>query len=369
MKIAIFSHAAVVPANRELFQALGREHEVLMVAPESWRGSLIRDLTAGAGRGVVTYPVRFSGNGSLFFYRSRFSEVKAFRPDLIFVDEEPWSLVALQIYLAFPKVKKVFYTKQNLPKRLPPPFSWIQQKIFRASRGAFVISSEAEAVLRWKNYAGAAVALPHSLNEKNFQVYTRAERSVVRAAFGLPDLFLVGYFGRLSTEKGIADLREAMRLVLPRQPDVAFVLVGQGELRASLEAFAREFPRVFVVPALPHGEVHRLMAAMDMTVLPSRTTKTWKEQFGRVIIESAACGVPVLGSDSGEIPRVIERIGCGTSFAEGSVEGLAQSILRMKSDEAMFDTYAKRGAENSVALYSHGAVADQLSACLRQFKA
>ncbi len=54
-----------------------------------------------------------------------------------------------------------------------------------------------------------------------------------------------------------------------------------------------------------------------MLALPSRTTPTWKEQFGRVIVEALWCGVPVVGSDSGEIPWLIELTGGGLTFPEG----------------------------------------------------
>jgi len=47
------------------------------------------------------------------------------------------------------------------------------------------------------------------------------------------------------------------------------------------------------------------MNSLDVLVLPSRSRSFWKEQFGRVLIEAMACGVPVIGSSSGEIPNVI----------------------------------------------------------------
>jgi glycosyltransferase involved in cell wall biosynthesis len=53
----------------------------------------------------------------------------------------------------------------------------------------------------------------------------------------------------------------------------------------------------------------------------SRSTRTWKEQFGRVIMEAQACGVPVIGSDSGNIPSVIS--GGGWTVPEGDVAALA----------------------------------------------
>lgn len=50
-------------------------------------------------------------------------------------------------------------------------------------------------------------------------------------------------------------------------------------------------------------------ASIDVLVLPSRTTATWKEQFGRVLVEAMACQTPVIGSDSGEIPMSSAKLG------------------------------------------------------------
>jgi glycosyltransferase involved in cell wall biosynthesis len=58
-----------------------------------------------------------------------------------------------------------------------------------------------------------------------------------------------------------------------------------------------------------HNEVPSYLNAMDVLVAPSQTTPNWREQFGRMLIEAFASGVPVIGSDSGEIPFVIQSTG------------------------------------------------------------
>jgi glycosyltransferase involved in cell wall biosynthesis len=87
---------------------------------------------------------------------------------------------------------------------------------------------------------------------------------------------------------------------------------------------------------------------MDVLVLPSRTMPTWKEQFGRVLIEAMACGVPVIGSDSGEIPTTIGE--AGMVFSEGDADGLAAQIARLYNDPVLRmglgEKARKRAAEN-----------------------
>jgi glycosyltransferase involved in cell wall biosynthesis len=69
----------------------------------------------------------------------------------------------------------------------------------------------------------------------------------------------------------------------------------------------------------------------------------WKEQFGRVIIEAAACGVPTIGSDSGEIPRLVERLGAGLVVPEGDVAALHAAMRRMAEKPDLHHALRERG--------------------------
>ena len=78
-----------------------------------------------------------------------------------------------------------------------------------------------------------------------------------------------------------------------------------------------------------HEEVPRFLGTMDVLAAPSQTTPRWKEQFGRMLIEAFACGVPVIGSDSGEIPYVIGNAGVIVPEAEPAcwTEALAALLI------------------------------------------
>jgi glycosyltransferase involved in cell wall biosynthesis len=81
-------------------------------------------------------------------------------------------------------------------------------------------------------------------------------------------------------------------------------------MESQLRSWAKSFDdRVRICTDVRHGEVPQYLNAMDVLVAPSQTTPQWREQFGRMLIEAFACGVPVVGSDSGEIPHVIGEAG------------------------------------------------------------
>jgi glycosyltransferase involved in cell wall biosynthesis len=96
---------------------------------------------------------------------------------------------------------------------------------------------------------------------------------------------------------------------------------------------------------------------LDALVVPSRTKSNWKEQFGRVLIEAMACGVPVIGSDSGEIPNVIGD--AGQVFPEGNAHALRRQISRLLEDEIVRRDHSHRGRNRVLVHFAQASIAAQ----------
>jgi glycosyltransferase involved in cell wall biosynthesis len=137
-------------------------------------------------------------------------------------------------------------------------------------------------------------------------------------------------------------------------------LVGSGEELEALRKLASEggiADRVTLGVRLPSAEMPDFYRSLDLLVLPSRTRPNWKEQFGRVLIEAMASGVPVLGSDSGEIPHVIGS--AGVVFPEGDVGALRSQLQRLMQDRAARECLAAAGRERVLAQYTMAEIARQ----------
>ena len=96
-----------------------------------------------------------------------------------------------------------------------------------------------------------------------------------------------------------------------------------------------------MIPSTAPENVGPILKSMDVLVLPSRSMPYWKEQFGRVLVEAMACGVPVIGSDSGAIPAVIGD--AGLVFPEGDDRALADRILQLATDSTLWSDLQERG--------------------------
>jgi glycosyltransferase involved in cell wall biosynthesis len=173
--------------------------------------------------------------------------------------------------------------------------------------------------------------------------------------------FTVGYAGRLVESKGLIDLVEAVRML---DPPVELLLVGNGELRHRLHDQPIPGGRVRVLDGVAHEQMSCAYARFDVLALPSHTTPTWKEQFGRVIVEALWCGVPVVGSDSGEIPWLIELTGGGQVFPEGDRDALAARLRALRDAPELRAELAGRGRAAVERMFSVAAATDAFEGLL-----
>jgi glycosyltransferase involved in cell wall biosynthesis len=173
--------------------------------------------------------------------------------------------------------------------------------------------------------------------------------------------FSVGFAGRLVEEKGVRDLVAATATM---KPGVRLLFFGNGELREELEAASTPERPVEVVTDVAHEDMHRAYARMDVLALPSRTTPTWTEQFGRVLVEAMSCGRPAVASDSGEMPWVIAATGGGTTFPEGDISALTATLEALRADPRRRTSLAEAGRVAVEQTFSVPAVADLLDAAL-----
>jgi glycosyltransferase involved in cell wall biosynthesis len=305
------------------------------------------------------------------FYPGLGRIIGAFEPDVIDVWEEPWSLVSLQTALLrerlCPRTPLVSETEQNIEKTLPPPFEFFRSQVLKRADLVVGRSLEATEIVRRKGFQGPTRVVPNAVDAHRFHPLSAAEKAKTRAALGWqPEDHVCGYIGRLVEEKGLADLVEALAGCSAR---TRLVMVGNGPFEAALRAQIAALKlesRVELLPARRQDQLAPLMAALDVLVLPSRTTPRWKEQFGRVIIEAQACGVPVVGSSSGAIPDVVGD--AGLIFPEGDASELAAHLDFLASHPEAARQMGERGREIVEEKYTWRRVAQAMAEIYFQLK-
>ena len=322
---------------------------------------------------TVALPWSGPGQSYLHFYPGLGRLVRQLQPDVIDLWEEPWSLVSVQACAVrarhCPQARLVSETEQNVDKQLVVPFENFRAAVLKEADWVVGRSTEALEIVERKGYGGPARVVPNAVDAQLFRPLAVARRAQMRAQLGWEGAWVCGYVGRLVEEKGLADLVEAVSHIpaSPLRPPVRAVLVGEGPFEASLRAQISALglgARVSLLPARPAGELAHLMGALDALVLPSRTTARWKEQFGRVLIEAQACGVPVVGSDSGAIPDVVGE--AGLIFPEGQAQSLAQKLQWLADHPDSARALGERGRQEVEAKYTWARVAQSMAQIYRE---
>lgn len=309
--------------------------------------------------GVTTHilPIRLPKGGPaswyLHFYPALRRLMKDIRPDVVHLWEEPWSIVALQALWFKGDAGYVLEVDQNIMKKLPLPFEKLRRFILKRTDIVLARSNHAEEVVRACGYTGPAMPIGYGLDDTTFKP---AETPSARE----PGALRLGYCGRLVVEKG---LDEALDALAKLPESVTLALKGEGDhepaLRAKVVALGLQKRVTFEGWGKP-ADVAAFYHRIDISILLTRTTAHVREQFGRAIIESQGCGVPVIGSTCGAIPEVIGAGGWVVPESDaGALASVIRSVLAAPDEVA---AKSEAGKQNVRDHFTYEAVARDLSA-------
>lgn len=338
MRILRISHSAVVDAWRERERFVRRHgHDVQSVSAVAWdEGGVETTLVARPGEPVLG--VRTWGrHPALFVYDPRaLWRLLGQDWDVLDLHEEPFALATAEILairaLRRSRVPYLLYSAQNIDKRYPPPFSWLERWALRHARAVSVCNSQAGAIVTRKGLTGRAVLIGLGLDTAAFAP------AASRPASRIPTR--VGYVGRLAPHKGVHVLIKALAL----EPTLALVIAGAGPQEDELRMLADGVgaaDRIEFVGSVDQAALPDFYRSLDVLAVPSLTTPTWVEQFGRVAVEAMSCGAPVVASDSGALPDVVGT--AGLLAPPGEAPAWASALRRVGVEPGLSARMATEG--------------------------
>ena len=202
-----------------------------------------------------------------------------------------------------------------------------------------VVSKAIERKIRDEGRFGTPVSLIY--NGVDLQRYNHEQPCcTLHEDYRIPDDSpIVGVVARLEAEKGHRTLIDAWPVVLAAHPEAWLLIVGEGSERNSLEAQAASLGiSGQVVFTGRREDVPAVTAALDVAVLPS-----YREAQGLSVLEAMALSRPVVASNVGGIPEMIEDGVTGMLVPPGDCDALAAAIVRLLSDHPYSDMLARRG--------------------------
>lgn len=352
MRVLMVSKACIVGIYQRKLEAIAQQGvELCVLVPPSWkdeRGEQPLERVYTDGYQLRAIPIRFNGNFHLHHYPTIRHHLRDFQPDIVHIDEEPYNVATWQtLYHAKrANAKSLFFSWQNIKRDYVPPFSWGEQWVFNNSDYALVGTDDAGDVMRAKGYHGQMATIPQFGTDSD--LFKPADSHPARP-------FTIGFIARIVPEKGVEVL---LRAVAQLQGDWRLRLVSGGSAIDAMKVLVQSLDivdKVEFVGQLPSTDLPAEYHKIDALVLPSLTRPNWKEQFGRVLIEAMASGVPVIGSESGAIPTVIGE--AGLIVPEGDATALTQAIQQLMNNADLRADLIQKGRERFLSQFTHDSIA------------
>lgn len=363
LRVLFVSHTYIVGLNQGKLNAIAETGvvEVGLLVPQKWEApQWNKQLELESPYPAIqTYsaPIWFSGRAGAYFYSplAVLNTINHFRPDIIQVEQEVFSLSAFEIALFAKLFGKplVLFGWENMARQLSPLRQWIRQFVFNTTQLILAGNHEGAEIMKQWGFKKPIEVMPQMGVDTTVFAPPSPKSATARLT--------IGFVGRLSHHKGIDLLIEAACILRDRGHDFQITLCGSGSDEATFQGTVNQYSlndQFVWRGGVRHDEVPQEMAQFDVVVLPSRTIKTWKEQFGHVLIEAMAMGIPVVGSTCGEIPNVVGHP--DLVFPEGDASALAQVLERLICEPEWRQQAAQHSLDRVHQYYTHERIAQRL---------
>ena len=206
--------------------------------------------------------------------------------------------------------------------------------------------------------------IPNGIDTRRFDALNGKDLSEFRLEFAQPDQPIIYHVGRIVPEKGLSVLVDSVPLVLREWPQAKFVVAGGGayveDLRAKARALGIEDNIIF--PGRVSDEVRdRLFKVANVAVFPSLY-----EPFGIVALEAMSAGTPVVVTEVGGLPEVVELHRTGITVKPNDPHSLAWGILHTLKHQEWSATRASNAGHVARAEFNWARIADQTTRVYRR---
>ena len=233
-----------------------------------------------------------------------------------------------------------------------PVLGWF---IDRADR-IIAVSNAAKAFISHFTQKQVAV-IPNGVDSKKFHPNWNKER--LREDLGIEEERIILCVSRLSYRKGIHVLLNAMKILTDEMDDIRLIILGEGEMFLLLRTQAKSLDlenRVSFMGYVPSQQLPKFYGMTDVFVLPSITA----EAFGIVLLEAMASGKPVVATNVGGIPEVVESSNCGILVDPWDEYALAEAIFSLLEDESLRNELGRNGRKAVENRYSWDIIAEKI---------
>lgn len=210
--------------------------------------------------------------------------------------------------------------------------------IFRNSSSVLTLSNQSKIEIESLGVSPEKVkAFRYWIDLKNFDEISGAKKELGW------DGFNVLFVGRLVSEKGVKVLLDSAKVW---DKNITLKIAGEGPLKDMVKTYAAKYSNIEFLGRVDQMDLPVFYSASDLTIVPSQS----EEGFGRVVIESLACGTPVVGANRGGIPEAMnESVGV---LIDVSTENIKKAVTKLKNNRELLSRLSKSARQFAVKNYS-----------------
>ncbi len=348
MKVLKIWHGAVNDWYRDKIRVLNNIDGLymgLLIPPQWTEGGYLNHFEVKENDSFPIYVGKIRNRELIhryFFYTGIVSALRKFKPDIIDLEEEPYSYVAwqtLQLKKIFARKAKILFNSGNtVNHKMNWEYNFFRNQIYKNCPAAFARGKGVQKYLEETGYNGKIFITGNGISLERFKP--------AKNKLFIPDQTLrIIFIGRLVEPKGIQYLLEALSQI---KKDWKLTVIGQGPYKTELKKIIKKYDlnnKVKFKGNITMEKIPNAFLNSDLLVLPSYKTRNWSEVFGRVIIEANACGVPAIASKSGGMPQVLNNKDC--LFPEKDSKAITALINKIGWNKRILSDLSKKALENA----------------------
>ncbi len=357
MKIIVYSHPYMASENKKNIISLATHCDIRCILPTQLPGLVNRKFLSKdiLGNSELFYPHK-----ALIVFRSQYILVslslgfRNFKPDIINIEYNPWSLMFLQTfvhrYLFSRKAKIVCTVKKNTYVHRSGFMANLKERLARLSLRQvdhIIATSRATEQLLKSHFSlpSSKISVCHHLGV-DINLFKPDEGKQFVNHVSKP--IVIGYCGRFDADKGIEDLVDAVHQVKERiARPIVLSMLGSGTYKDWLRCQQKKFKWLQLMPPVTHSKVAGFLQKLDIFVLPSRILPDHQEHDAHALLEALATGVASVGTNTGIIPEIL---GDGTGYLVDPErpDKLAMMLVSLINNSKERKALALRGRKKAI---------------------
>jgi glycosyltransferase involved in cell wall biosynthesis len=183
----------------------------------------------------------------------------------------------------------------------------------------------------------------------------------LRSEYGLQDKFVASYIGTMGNAHGLETLLNAATTLQIRNPQVMFLLVGEGAEKAAIKAAAqsRGLENAKFIDQQPRERIPSFILASDTCLVLLKKTRVFETVIPTKMLEFMSCGRPVILGVAGQARQILEAAGVGLAIEPESSEALADAIQHLYENPRLASSMGQQGREYIVKNFSRASTAEK----------